>query len=184
MVNQRWKIFLDVPDDIDETWTHAALFGGMVDGAHDDYSLANNFRMAGDILIQRGLEHFGAYELLYPVLYNYRHAIELYLKAIVKPVKRNHDLAGLMNQFKNLLKERHNVNVPTWFENVIEEFNKFDPDSTTFRYPGQTNASEELMVNLPELQKIMSIISDSFHRGLLAEKDFEKTKTQQGHLGL
>lgn len=175
MAGQELKIFLDVPDDLDETWTHVALFGGMVDGAHDDYSLANNFKQAGDILIQRGLNELEAYELLYPVLYNYRHAIELYLKAIVTPKKRNHDLATLMQQFRILMKEIHSEEVPVWFENLIGEFIEYDPSATTFRYPGQTSASEERMVDLPKLQKIMEILSAAFNQVFLAEKKLKKT---------
>jgi hypothetical protein len=170
MAKQELKIFLDIPDDLDETWTHVALFGGMVDGAHDAYSLANNFRQAGDILIQRGLGDLEAYELLYPVLYNYRHAIELYLKAIVKSPKKTHKLATLMEQFKKITKENYGEEVPAWFENLISEFNSYDPGSTTFRYPGRTSAPEERMVDLPELQKIMGILSEAFHRVFHAEK--------------
>lgn len=175
MAKQELKIFLDVPDDLDETWTHVALFGGMVDGAHDDYSLANNFKQAGDILIQRGLGNLEAYELLYPVLYNYRHAIELYLKAIVTPQKRNHDLATLMEQFKKFMKETHGEEVPRWFENLIGEFIEYDPNATTFRYPGQTSAPEERMVDLPKLQKIMEILSEVFNRVFHAETKLKKT---------
>ncbi|MBN8590749.1 MAG: hypothetical protein J0M33_03280 [Anaerolineae bacterium] len=175
MTNQELKIFLDIPDDLDEMWTHVALFGGMVDGAHDDYSLANNFRQAGDILIQRGLGDIDAHELLYPVLYNYRHAIELYLKAIVKPKERNHDLSKLMKQFNKFIQETHSEKVPAWFEELIGEFIKFDPKATTFRYPGRTSAPEEHMVDLPKLQKIMGILSEAFHRVFHAEKKLKKT---------
>jgi hypothetical protein len=174
MVNNQSKIFLDVPDDIDETWTHVALIGGMVDRAKDEYSLAKYFKQAGDILIQQGLGlgHAEAYELLYPVLHNYRHAIELYLKAIVKPSKRNHDLASLMEQFKKLLNDHHGTGVPTWFEHTIREFIDVDPTSTTFRYAEGTPLPEEHIVNFPELQKIMDVLADSFHRVFLAEKSF------------
>lgn len=175
MAKQELKIFLDIPDDLDETWTHVALFGGMVAGAHDDYSLANNFKKAGDILIQRGLHDLEAYELLYPILYNYRHAIELYLKAIVKPQKRNHDLATLMEQFKKFMQETYSEEVPGWFEDLIGEFIEYDPNATTFRYPGRTSAPEERMVDLPKLQKIMGILSDAFHRVFHAEKKLRET---------
>ncbi|MBZ0276661.1 MAG: HEPN domain-containing protein [Anaerolineae bacterium] len=174
MTKQELKIFLDIPDDLDETWTHVALFGGMVDGAHDFYSLANNFKQAGDVLIQRGLGNLEAYELLYPVLFNYRHAIELYLKAILKSQEKIHDLAKLMKQFKKFVKENYGEDVPAWFEKLILEFNSYDPGATTFRYPGRTAAPEERMVNLPELQKIMEILSETFHRVFHAKK---KTKT-------
>lgn len=174
MTENKWRIFLDVPDDLDETWTHVALFGGMVDGAHNEYSLACNFKQSGDVLIKHGLKDMEAYELLYPVLFNYRHAVELYLKALVQPQKRNHDLGNLLNQLENLLANHHATEMPKWFGNLIKEFIQYDPRATTFRYPGKTSASEELIVDLPQLQHQMDILSQVFHRIYLAEIDYKK----------
>ena len=172
------QIFQEVPNDIDATWAHVTLFGGMVDGAHDDYTLAWNFKQAGDILIQYGLKEADACDLLYPVLYNYRHAIELFLKAIVNPTKRNHDLARLLEQFKEKMKQNHNVEVPIWLQNLIGEFIQYDLRSTTFRYPGRTNTSEELMVSFPDLKAQMDVLSENFHRVHLAEIEIQRRKPQ------
>src|SRR5262245_48534297 len=116
MTDQKWKIFLEVPDNLDESWTNIALIGGMADGVEDEYSLANNFKRVGDVLLRHGLKDFEAYQLLYPVLYNYRHAIELYLKTFVTPKKRTHDLSKLMDQFSEYIKENHGVEIPAWFK--------------------------------------------------------------------
>ncbi|HMN12756.1 MAG TPA: hypothetical protein PKD55_10580 [Bellilinea sp.] len=179
MSDKRGQIFQEVPNDIDATWTHVTLFGGMVDGAHDDYTLAWNFKQAGDILIQHGLKVSDACDLLYPVLYSYRHAIELFLKAIVKPAKRkHHDLARLLDQFEEKMKQNHNVEVPTWIQNLIGEFIQYDPGSTTFRYPEQTNTAEELMISLPDLKEKMDVLSENFHRVHLAEIEVQRRKPQ------
>ena len=57
----------------------------VVMGGETDEQLAEGFLEAGDVLLdfwqqQRGP---GSYELVFPMLYNYRHAIELSLKAMV-----------------------------------------------------------------------------------------------------
>lgn len=174
MTKEVWQIFADVPDDLDETWTHVALFGGMVDLAHSDYSLALRFKQASDVLIKHGLKDMEAYELLYPVLFNYRHAIELYLKALIQPEKRNHDLGYLLKCFEKLLMDHHHTEMPTWFRSLLTEFVEYDPRSTTFRYPGRTPVDEERIVDLPQLQKHMDALFDAFHRIHLAEIDYKK----------
>lgn len=174
MAEKGWQIFADVPDDLDETWTHAALFGGMVDLAHNDYSLALNFKHAGDVLVKFGLKDMEAYELLYPVLFNYRHAIELYLKALVQPQKRNHDLGYLLECLKKLLKDHYTTEMPMWFQSLLSEFAEYDPRSTTFRYPGLNSAAEERLVQLPQLHRQMDILFQTFHRIYLAEIEYKR----------
>jgi hypothetical protein len=164
MVDTNWKIFQDVPDDIDETWTKVALLGGMADLAIDYFFLATSFKTAGDILIEKGLANFDAYELIFPIMFNYRHSIELYLKSIVKSAKRNHDISTLFLELKNTLKTKHNTEIPSWFENWIDEFIKYDLKSTTFRYGDESINPVEIMVDLSKLREIMDIISQSFQR--------------------
>ncbi|MDX1995005.1 MAG: hypothetical protein SF029_21670 [bacterium] len=174
MTLQEWKIFQDVPEEIDETWRHVALFGGMVDLAKTDYSLACDFKHAGDILISRGLNHHDreAYELLYPVLYLYRHAIELYLKAIIRPKKRDHNLGYLFAELEKLLSQHYGVDVlPIKFRKPLEEMINHDPRATTFRYADvETNAPEEVIVDLPALLEIMDYLAITFRQIYLAEK--------------
>ncbi|MBZ0299108.1 MAG: HEPN domain-containing protein [Anaerolineae bacterium] len=174
MTKKEWRIFTDVPDELVETWTDVALFGGMVDLAHNDYSLALNFKQSGDVLIKYGLQDMEAYELLYPALFNCRHAIELYLKALVQPTRRSHDLGYLLEGLEKLLMDHHNTEIPMWFRNLISEFEQYDPRATTFRYPGLTTAPEERVVDLSQLQRHMHILFQAFHRIYLAEIDYRK----------
>src|SRR5258708_6647989 len=149
MTDEQWKIFQDVSNDIDETWIHVAILGGMVDRAYDTYQVARNYKTAGDLLIEKGLQDVPAYDLIYPVMFLYRHAVELYLKAIMKPAKRNHSLSGLFTELQQMLKAKHGTEVPDWFANWISEFIKYDEKSTTFRYCDKSVSSLEVIINMP-----------------------------------
>jgi len=63
------ELFRDVPDDIDDSWRHGALVGGMVDLAMNQRgALARSFKRAGDTLLAVSLTTDTAHELVYPVL--------------------------------------------------------------------------------------------------------------------
>lgn len=166
MSDDQWKIFLDVPDDIDETWTHVALFGGMSNRAlpEDFCSFATHFKKAGDALVQK-LEKVDseAYEILNPVLYLYRHSIELYLKSFLGEIK-THNLQKLLHAFKDLMKSKYNWDIPVALEIFINEFDVYDRSSTVFRYPSLERPGTELMVNLYSLRNNMDSVSDFFQR--------------------
>jgi len=88
-------VFQEAPDEIDETWTHGALLGGMVENCYKQIAIADAYMLAGRTLVAEALESREGYDLLYPILFNYRHAVELYLKAILRPSFRSHDLRPL-----------------------------------------------------------------------------------------
>src|SRR5947209_19042235 len=85
-------IFQDIPDEINEDWNHGVVVGGMVSS---DLLIARAYKSAGDMLVKSALESREPHEVAYPIFFVYRHALELYLKLIVKPAKRNHDLKVL-----------------------------------------------------------------------------------------
>lgn len=87
-MTRQYVLFADVPDEIDESWRHGALLGGMANQG-DNFEIARSFRQAAEILISRNVKDAEADELLFSVLYSYRHAAELYLKAILQPRKAN-----------------------------------------------------------------------------------------------
>jgi hypothetical protein len=130
------EIFLEVPHDIDVSWRHGALVGGMVDLAIKKRGvLAASFKRAGDTLLAASLANDTAHELLYPILFNYRHSIELFLKSTSEPAHRNHDLTGLVEHFRRVVREQLGAEVPGWIVESLNEFHDVDGRSTTFRYP-------------------------------------------------
>ena len=166
-------LFIDPPDDIDETWKHGIVFGGLAEFA-DTFYLANSYKIAGDRLIDTALKNEEAWELFCPAVYNYRHATELYMKAITGKYKHSHDLLYLFGKLKKLLEEEFNTTIPNWFKNIIVAFNDFDPGGTTFRYGGYLEKGE-MFIDFIQLKTLMDWLSQSFenirkHQGFSKER--------------
>src|SRR6266542_4395697 len=94
-------LFQEPPEDLDGTWRHGTVIGGMAE-IGDTFALAESYKLAGDTLVDAARTADEIYEFIYPVIYNYRHATELYLKAIVTPYRKDHDLFWLLREFKTL----------------------------------------------------------------------------------
>lgn len=163
-------IFQEPPEELDETWRHGSLLGGMCGDIVDPFTLADSYKLASDILIESALSSGEPYELLYPVIYNYRHATELYLKAILLPTQKNHNLKALFQDLRELLAQKYSVVIPSWFENVILAFDDFDPSSTTFRYGDtgvfshSTRNRGEFWIDLHHLKRLMAWVTIAFQR--------------------
>lgn len=143
----------------------AWMIGGL-DEISDRLSLANSYKHAGDTLINQAIEN-DDYELIYPTIYSYRHATELYLKSINQHTLpkdgKIHDLVILADKFKQIIKKEFDITPPKWFENIILAFNDFDPNGTAFRY-GIRVDKDEMFIDLNHIQKIMDWFSESIHR--------------------
>jgi len=159
----------DYHDEIDESWKHGVLFGGLSEFT-DVFYLANSYKLAGDRLVDIALKNEESRNLFCPAIYNYRHATELYLKAIFGSSKQTHNLKTLFEKFKKIIKEKYNQDCPDWFTNIILTFDTFDPYGTAFRYGESTN-SNEVFIDLIQMKTVMGWMSESFqnirrHQGL------------------
>jgi DNA-binding transcriptional MerR regulator len=164
IVIEATPIFKEFSDELlgGKTW----LIGGMAD-FHDKMSLANSYKMAGDALVDIGMDDEENVNFIYPAIYNYRHATELFLKAVLsidnsqKPQKgKTHNLQLLYKDFKDLLSKRFYAIPPKWFENIILAFDDFDPNGTTFRY-GVMISKDEMIVDLLHIKKLMGWFTES-----------------------
>lgn len=153
-------LFREMPEDIDETW-RGIVFGGEFE-LGDIFTTANSFKLAGDKLVQIAHENYEEHELFLPAIYNYRHATELYIKAIIGEEK-NHNLHHLFCKLKSKLKNELNAVPPKWFEDIIEAFDYSDPTGSAFRY-GVTIPTDELYVDMLHVKTLMGWLSDSFQR--------------------
>ena len=160
------KIFEQIPDDIDESWYHGALIGAMAE--RTEFELATSFKLAGDLLIESVIDKQSeAYELIYPIIFNYRHSIELYLKSLVKHDFK-HDLSSLLLKLQAKTVEKYKQKLPDWFSNLIIEIDDFDKKGTTFRYSDQdvisfsTNEGGEFWVDLIRLKAKMENLETGF----------------------
>ncbi len=88
--------------EIDESHVQGSNIGGMA-AAHADAGLAAGYMRAADLLVERCIDDACAHQVAMPILFLYRHAIELRLKFAAQPVKLNHDLATLARELNGLL---------------------------------------------------------------------------------
>ncbi|MGK7392901.1 MAG: hypothetical protein ACNS60_21285 [Candidatus Cyclobacteriaceae bacterium M2_1C_046] len=142
IVTQIKPFFMEPPEELNADWRHGALrgtFGSYV----DRFSLAQEYKLAGDLLVEAAIQNDTVYEVLAPIIYNYRHATELYLKEILDYKENTHDLNCLFIHFKELVKEKYKSDLPYLAENLILSFHKFDPGGTSFRYEGTDPFSKE-----------------------------------------
>ena len=153
-------LFRTMPEDIDEKWK-GVVFGGEFE-LGDIFTTADSFKLAGDKLVEIAHKNHEERELFQPAIYNYRHATELYIKAIIGK-EINHDLRYLTGKLKTVLKNEFNAVTPEWFENIIEAFDYSDPKGTAFRY-GETVPKEELYADMRHIGTLMNWLSDSFKR--------------------
>ncbi|MFZ4071980.1 MAG: hypothetical protein ACOYJ6_17995 [Caulobacterales bacterium] len=103
------------------------------------------------------------HRLANPVLYLYRHSIELFLKATLGGTAKTHDLARLSEEFRTFIKAEFEADLPDWISNRLKELSAIDPGSTAFRYSQNFDRASkadvpvegELHVDLAHLQSAM-----------------------------
>jgi hypothetical protein len=149
-------LFQHMPENPEEMATYTIVIGeGWFES--DLGAIAQSYVLAGDVLVNRALETEEPWKLTYPILFNYRHSIELFLKSILHPEKLNHNLAGLLNKLEENLGKPLRPEVKA----VLDQFIEIDKKSTTFRY-GDHIPFDETMVNLYQLKFIMGFLAKGF----------------------
>ena len=123
------------------------------------------YKRAGDLLAQHGVTQGEQHILVYPVVFLYRHYIELRLKEVVltgneildHPIApenySHHDIDSLWRELKGILEEidkerlselteaerkKHVTDIGK-LEKGIQRFSRWDPTSQTFRYATDKN---------------------------------------------
>lgn len=176
-INMHRHIFQDPPHDVDETWTHGAMLGGMCGYGDDD--LAESYFLAGDALIATVISgDASGHDLVNPVMYSYRHGIELYLKCIVQPDEKNHSLSSLLERFCRHIRTRYGESVPSVITKPIAELARYDRRSDVFRYEtnrdGRTHeplqGEGEFWIDLRSVKASMAVLRRSFRRVLWADR--------------
>jgi hypothetical protein len=130
------------------------LLGGMAASA-DKLNIAQDYMEAAYVLtesIKKG--DWEDYRLANPVLFLYRHSIELFLKGVMGETRKIHSLAQLADGFAEFIRQRFGKEVPTWIVGRLKEIAAVDPNSTAFRYGGAVGP-DEVYISLPHLQDVM-----------------------------
>lgn len=153
-------LFHDYQHHYTPEWKKGVLFGGMAEYG-DILTLAKSYKLAGDKLLEYAIKDDNAFDLICPIVYNYRHATELFLKGIVVPEKKNHNLFQLLEDYKIMIKAQFNQDIPSWLQNIILVFHEFDGSSTTFRYGG-TPKRDEIFIDLHHMRTLMQKLELAF----------------------
>ncbi|WP_186421324.1 hypothetical protein [Bosea sp. CS1GBMeth4] len=143
------------------------------------WRMTDGYKRAADHLVKLANANWHEREhLVYPILFNYRHFIELSLKSLIDefgpevgvPANwKTHDLIVLWEALKRIYEiygivERNDED--TAVESVIKEFAVIDPGSFSFRYPRDTKGNPVSLpqseVDLAEMANVMEALEVYF----------------------
>ena len=116
------------PDELDESWRHGILLCGS--GRYEYLELARNYRHVAESMLEQALNRDAMDGWAYPVLFAYRHTLELYLKIIGEIDEVTHSLQRCVH----LVEKRRGENFSTTIRRWILELEEIDPAGTAFRY--------------------------------------------------
>ncbi len=135
-INKR-PLFTEIPDDIGRSdpfdGPPAFLLGGM--GPPSKLELSEQYFDAANQLIENiQKQRCEDYRLVYPVLFLYRHSLELMIKGSICSKSNHHKLDKLADDYAKYIQDKYNQSVPGWVMKRIKEFAAIDPNSMAFRY--------------------------------------------------
>jgi len=162
-------LFREVPDEIDETWQHGAIIGGMA--MRNWPQVARAYKTAADDLVKLALSHYEPHEIDYPIIFLYRHCLELYLKTMLNQKPEHHVIPELIL----LLEREFGGTLGGWIRDRLLDFHKIDQRSDVFRY-AEPPPPGELWVNLHQLKTVMDRIVEAFERQITSSVKCETMK--------
>lgn len=142
--------------------------------------MVEGYKKAGDLMIEAAEKDPSERDwLVFPILFNYRHFLELSLKyqlatygptVGIEPNWNCHRLEVLWCAFDNMLK-RYGTDDPDDVDPVVREiileFAKIDPRSYSYRYPvdrkGEPLPVERETLHLPTLADVINAVSGYFN---------------------
>lgn len=149
-------LFQEVPDEIDETW-HGVLVGGMA--SRNWPQVARAYKKAADELLKQTMSQCEPHELDYPIIFLYRHTIEVYLKAMLNAPPETHDLGRLME----LLEQQFGNEIAPCVKSRLRDFQRMDQHSDVFRY-AEPQPDGELWVDFHQLKLVMDRLVEAFEK--------------------
>ncbi len=170
------NIFTDLPDVLGENDFYFGAFIASI-GIMDGIEMARAFADAANRLLAAAAEQRESWEAISPILFCYRHALELYLKALLPKTKHSHNLGKLAKSLKSYLDGRYPADQVAWLLGSIAEFDLVDPKSTVFRYHDGLATSHkageqpdpELWVDYNRLQRAMAKIFQGLEKVRLSQ---------------
>jgi len=164
MSKYRHAIFrFDDFEDIDETWRGGSYIGGL-GSADGDAGIARQYRAAADLILSHSVKNDTVWEVVLPALFLYRHAIEIRLKAIVRPTKMSHNLVELARNLDGRLSKKLSASLPVELLDRIAELEAVDPRADAFRFTADTKNKphflNEVWVQLAYLREVVAWIEE------------------------
>lgn len=187
------SIFASLPEPPSEPGTSDRLFpehedpgnNALVNWSSSDWLLyASSYKVAGDVLVNQLPPGSGQQDtLVYPILFLYRHYLELHLKVTIGTLRRlvgesheipaGHKIEGLWQTLIGLHRQARLKPPATSLVDLgrlINEFGKIDPASTAFRYPvdmeGKPSLPGRRVINLRNVRDViakMDMLLGGFH---------------------
>jgi hypothetical protein len=157
-------ILQEPPEDLDETWRHGVLWVG--GHGQELFELARNYRYVAEKMLNQALQDDEARHWLCPVLFAYRHTLELYLKTIGDINEHTHSLAKCVA----LVEKLHSEKLPPRAKGWIDELDKIDPHpGTTFRYEDDQKQQDyaEYWVDLRQFKFAMGQVFEMIDHAIL-----------------
>ena len=148
-------IFEDPPDDMAER-AGALVINWNGNAGTSAPEVRDAFRLAAERLLDTALARGETWEAVYPILYCYRHALELALKGVLS--SQGHNLSTLWDAARPLVVARLPGDDVAWLGERIAEFIHTDPRSTAFRYHDAVpkKRETELWVDFHHLRATMA----------------------------
>jgi len=155
MLYRHTALLQEPPDGLDETWKHGVFLNG---GSVNEFlELARNYRQTAEAILDSALKSGEPREWGYPVLFAYRHTLELYLKIIGEIEEETHSLKDCVR----LVEKHHGQKIGSPVREWIMEFDSIDPIGTAFRYADdqkKTLSHAEFWVDFAQLRYAMELV--------------------------
>ncbi len=108
------------------------------------WELAKEYLSAAKTLLSDAKNRNEPWKKVFPILFNLRHGIELYLKSVIDlEMTKTHDLKIIFEQ----LKKESNLNFGRQFTNLVLTLDSYDK-STTFRYQNPKSPYDEKVIDI------------------------------------
>ena len=160
----------------DVMWDYRAFYGDDLSWERYTDSYKNvAYRLVGNI------ERYEVDSLVYPIMFLYRHYLELQLKSLLRNLylfhglqwnpQKTHDLVKLWHEVRQLMEKicPQDTEDNKHIEARIKEFNQIDPKSLAFRYPEDTDGNPSFesvpqqyrgYINLFQVRRIVQAMQD------------------------
>lgn len=133
---------------------------------YDNFELAQEYIYAAKLLLSDATNSDKPYKKIFPILFNLRHGVELYLKALISKPKFNiHNLEKIYTR----LKFETNLDFGRQFSNLIQILDQYDTKGTSFRYREHNTPYEEKFLDV----KLTLELIDHFEKVIEAARKWK-----------